>query len=157
MESPLYRPNSALIFQRGDGSILICERAGQAGAWQFPQGGVDPGETHREAAEREGFEEVGFRADDYDIVSEKGLYRYDYPEEVLERVCRKRGTPYIGQEQVYYLCRMHSDALDPVLDGREFCAFRWIMPEDFDIAWLPPFKRAVYEQVLKDFFSFETR
>ncbi len=147
-----YRPNSALIFQRSDGRILICERAGRAGAWQFPQGGVDKGETHREAAVREGFEETGFRESDYDIVDVRGPYRYEYPEDVKKAVRLKRGESYAGQEQFYHLCRMRSDTLDPEVDGREFRAFRWIRPAEFEIAWLPPFKQAVYRQVLEDFF-----
>ena len=34
-------------------------------------------------------------------------------------------------------------------------AYRWIMPEEFDLDWLPEFKRDVYRQVMKDFFSVE--
>ena len=36
----LYRPNAALIYQRSDGRVLVCERVRPAGAWQFPQGGI---------------------------------------------------------------------------------------------------------------------
>ncbi|MFA8373919.1 MAG: NUDIX domain-containing protein, partial [Akkermansia muciniphila] len=39
----LYRPNVAGMMVRQDGKLLICERSGQKGAWQFPQGGIDPG------------------------------------------------------------------------------------------------------------------
>ena len=45
----LYRPNVAGMMVRQDGKLLICERSGQKGAWQFPQGGIDPGETALEA------------------------------------------------------------------------------------------------------------
>lgn len=56
----LYRPNVAGMMVRQDGKLLICERSGQKGAWQFPQGGIDPGETALEAVRREIGEEVGF-------------------------------------------------------------------------------------------------
>jgi putative (di)nucleoside polyphosphate hydrolase len=37
--------------------------------------------------------------------------------------------------------------------GREFSAYRWIEPLEFDLDWLPAFKRDVYRQVLWDFFQ----
>jgi putative (di)nucleoside polyphosphate hydrolase len=40
---------------------LIGERVGKPGSWQTPQGGVDGGETVREAAKRELYEEVGLQ------------------------------------------------------------------------------------------------
>ena len=45
----------------------------QKGAWQFPQGGIDPGETALEAVRREIGEEVGFLPSQYDIV-ESGFW-----------------------------------------------------------------------------------
>jgi len=36
---------------------------------------------------------------------------------------------------------------------REFGAYRWIRPEEFDLDWLPEFKRDVYRQVMMDFFG----
>lgn len=152
MQTESFRPNAALIFQRSDGHILICERMKTRGAWQFPQGGLDRGETPAQAAMREGQEEVGFTPEEYDIVESRGLYRYYYPDDVQRRVRHKRGRCYVGQEQTYFLCRMRDDAVEPRLDNREFRAYRWILPQDFDLDWLPPFKRRVYEQVLADFF-----
>ena len=38
---------------------------------------------------------------------------------------------------------------------REFRAYRWILPEEFDLDWLPHFKREVYRQVMRDFFKVE--
>lgn len=152
MKSESFRPNAALIFQRSSGHILICERMKTRGAWQFPQGGLDAGETPAQAAMREGLEETGFTPEEYDIVESRGLYRYYYPQNVQKHVRHKRGYNYIGQEQTYFLCRMRDDTDEPRIDNREFRAYRWILPQEFDLAWLPPFKRGVYEQVLKDFF-----
>ena len=36
---------------------------------------------------------------------------------------------------------------------KEFSAYRWIEPTEFDLDWLPEFKREVYRQVMKDFFD----
>ncbi len=149
----LYRPNVAGIIVCADGKILICERSRQAGAWQFPQGGIDPGESAQEAIQREVEEEVGYTPAHYVIECSAAGYRYDYPPEVLEYVREKRRQPYVGQEQEYFLCRLHADAPEPTIDEREFCAYRWIAPEEFQIDWLPDFKKAVYAAVLKDFFG----
>lgn len=149
----LYRPNAAIIYQRSDGSVLICERVKPEGAWQFPQGGMKKGEAPVDAACREGMEETGFRPNEYDVVAGHGPYRYDYPPKERERVLKKRGIPYAGQEQHYFLCRMHSDEAEPWLDNKEFRDYRWIQPSEFDLNSLPVFKRGVYEKVLHDFFN----
>ncbi len=151
----LYRPNAAIIYRRSNGEVLVCERVRPAGAWQFPQGGIRRGESAQDAACREGMEETGFRPNEYDVVASHGPYRYDYPPAERERVLRKRGIPYAGQEQHYFLCRMKDDSAEPWLDNKEFCAYRWIQPEDFDLDALPDFKRGVYSRVLKDFFGVE--
>ena len=153
MEERLYRPNVAGLLVRKDGKLLICERSRQEGAWQFPQGGIDPGETALEAVRREIGEEVGFLPSQYDVVESRSGYRYDYPPEVLEYVREKRHQPFVGQEQEYFLCRLHEDAPEPSLDHREFCAYRWITPDEFKLEWLPEFKKEVYARVLADFFN----
>ena len=45
-------PNVAAILRNARGRILVCERLGVAGAWQFPQGGIDDGETPEQALAR---------------------------------------------------------------------------------------------------------
>ncbi len=148
-----YRPNVAAIILRADGKLLICERTREAGAWQFPQGGIDPGESALVAIQREVEEEVGYTPAHYRIESSRAGYRYNYPPEVLQYVREKRKQPYVGQEQEYFLCRLLEEAPDPVLDEHEFCAYRWIDPQEFQIDWLPDFKKEVYVTVLKDFLG----
>lgn len=138
---------------RSDGQLLICERWKNPGAWQFPQGGVDAGESFEEALFREVREEVGLKPKHYEVISAKEGYRYLYPEEVRAKKARKHGCH--GQEQVYFLCRLRKGApeVDVDQDPPEFENFRWIDPKDFNLKWLPDFKREVYRQVLQDFFG----
>lgn len=152
MEEKQYRPNTAAIIVNPQGLLLICERTKEDGAWQFPQGGIDEGENAQEAVSREIWEEVGFLPEHYRIESGRTGYRYDYPDAVLDKIKAKRGKPYVGQEQTYFLCRLMEDAPEPSLDQREFKAYRWIKPEEFDFSWLPPFKRDVYREVMDNFF-----
>jgi putative (di)nucleoside polyphosphate hydrolase len=143
-----YRPNVAAILQNGAGRILICERIDIPGAWQFPQGGVEPGETHALALEREMDEELSLVAGDYKIISHKGPYRY-----VIGGGRSKRG--YQGQEQEYFLLELLApeSRINVHTADREFRSCRWILPAEFDLGWLPAMKREVYQQVMKDFFG----
>lgn len=145
----LYRPNVAAIILNEKGEMLVAQRSGIKNAWQFPQGGVDPGETFEEALFREVYEEIGVRADLLELLERKGGYRYEFPKSRL-----KYGI-YGGQEQVYYLCRFLGRDKDISLNQkcREFDRWRWIMPDKFDMGWVPKFKKEVYRNVLKDFFG----
>ena len=58
MEKLLYRPNAGIIIFNREGKLLWCKRKTGDG-WQFPQGGIDEGESPEEAILRETYEEVG--------------------------------------------------------------------------------------------------
>jgi putative (di)nucleoside polyphosphate hydrolase len=154
-DSLSFRPNVAALVTNRDGLLLICERWSVRGAWQFPQGGVDPGEDLEEALHREVKEEIGLQPRDYKVIERKGGYRYLYPPEVRWRKLRKHGNH--GQEQTYFLCRIENGApeIDVDQDKPEFRDHRWIRPEEFQLGWLPKFKHKVYQQVMRDFFSVE--
>lgn len=149
--SGLYRPNVAAIIIRGDGRILIAERISSTDAWQFPQGGVSKGESPLTALHREVEEEVGLKPDQYEILKERSGYRYTFPSGKL-----KKGK-FNGQDQTYYLCRTleSNPSIDISGPPQEFRRAAWIYPHQFDITWLPKFKREVYQAVLCDFFELE--
>lgn len=148
-----YRPNVAALMINADGKLLICERSNLSGAWQFPQGGVDKGESEVEALFREVKEEIGLKKSHYKILGSRGGYRYLYPEGVRAKKLKKHGNH--GQEQTYFLCRLNEDApsINVDQDPPEFGAYRWIPPEEFDLDWLPDFKHEVYASVMNDFFD----
>ena len=138
-----------------DGNLLICERVGVPGAWQFPQGGADAGETMEEALFREVCEEIGIGSKHYEIVDRRDGYRYLYPPDVRAKKIRKHGNH--GQEQTYFLCKLMPSAppIDVNQAPQEFGAYRWILPEEFDLDWLPSFKHEVYRSVMSDFFGIQ--
>ena len=48
----LYRPNAGIVLFNREGKVLVCARADKPDMqWQFPQGGIDNGETPAQAAE----------------------------------------------------------------------------------------------------------
>lgn len=148
-----FRPNVAALMVRPENLLLICERWTIPGAWQFPQGGVDVGESLEGALHREVQEEVGLLPKHYDVVSRRDGYRYLYPTEARGKKVRKHG--FHGQVQTYFLCHLRPEAPEVNVNQRprEFSSYRWIHPEEFDLEWLPAFKRDVYRQVMKDFFG----
>jgi putative (di)nucleoside polyphosphate hydrolase len=148
--TPIYRPNVAAIIRRSDHKILVGERSDRPGSWQFPQGGVKPRETSEQALERELFEEVGLSSGSYRIIERKGPYRY-----LFDGGRTKEG--FHGQEQIYFLIEL-LPGFEPNYETTEpeFRALNWIVPSEFKIEWVPPFKREVYQQVLSRFFGVHT-
>jgi len=148
-----YRPNVAALMVNADGNLLICERSTIPGAWQFPQGGVDDGESMEEGLFREVSEEVGLKPRHYEVLERRDGYRYLYPPDVRAKKMKKHGNH--GQEQTYFLCKLKPEA--PAINvhqtPQEFSAYRWIQPEEFDLDWLPTFKHEVYKAVMEDFFG----
>lgn len=146
-----YRKNVAAILLNAHGEILICERKGNKNAWQFPQGGVDKGEKLIDALYREVWEEVGLEKSSYSVQKQLGGYKYLYPAKVASR---KR---HVGQEQTYFLCRLNADSPEVHIadDNPEFQDYDWVLPKEFNIEWVPPFKRKVYCEVMQDFFGVE--
>jgi len=147
----LFRPNVAAILLNMDNEMFVAERAHIRGSWQFPQGGVDPGESLEEALLREVEEEIGVKPKQLQVLDRKGGYRYEFPKGRL-----KYGI-YGGQEQVYYLCRFlgHDEDINLDTKHREFGRWRWLKPDKFDMDWVPKFKRDVYRRVLRDFFGLD--
>ena len=129
---------------------MLARRSG-ADAWQFPQGGVAPGESAQDALYRELLEEIGLYRDSVKIMaSTKGWLKYRVP----ERFRRHAGSKgFIGQRQKWYLLRFLGDAQEIRLDREkppEFDQWRWVS------YWYPlrcviDFKRRVYASAMIEF------
>lgn len=144
----IYRPAVAAILQDRTGRILICERSDIPGAWQFPQGGIEPGETRAEALAREVLEEIALPRRSYSIAAVRGPYRYRFPAGITKRGFR-------GASHHYFLLRLRGPKIlvNASAGNGEFRQTRWIRPREFKLSWLPPMKRPAYRQVLRDFFG----
>jgi putative (di)nucleoside polyphosphate hydrolase len=150
-----YRPNVGAVLFDARGLVLVARRAdlprdvADSSGWQWPQGGIDPGETPREAVLREVAEELG--TDRVAILAEHDAWlTYDFPPHL--RVGGARQS-FRGQRQRWFALRFLGRDADIRLDGHgtpEFDAFRWIplhAAPALAVAW----KRPVYEAVAAAF------
>jgi len=150
----LYRPNVGLALFHRDGRVFLGRRAGASGSpyvWQMPQGGIDEGESPRQAALRELHEEVGVSAEKVHLLEETAdwLY-YDFPPDVRAALGRRRD--WLGQRQKWFALRFLGADADLRVDGDdpEFSEWRWAPLEEAP-ALIVPFKRSVYEEVARRF------
>lgn len=146
-----YRPCVGVMLVNTAGHVFVGQRIdSEVAAWQMPQGGIDPGETPQIAAIRELWEETGVTADLVTIEAETaGWVPYDLPHDLVPKIWKGR---YRGQEQKWVLMRFNGtdDAINIASDHPEFSEWRWLAPSEL-VANIVPFKRAVYETVLKEF------
>jgi putative (di)nucleoside polyphosphate hydrolase len=143
-----YRPNVGLMLIAADRRVFVGRRTGTPDAWQMPQGGVDDGETPVEAACRELGEEVGTNKALL-LRESAGWFAYDVPEG--QRPAHWNGR-WHGQAQKWFALAFTGTDADIAIDAhdREFEAWQWVSARDLP-SLIVPFKRPVYEAVLKEF------
>ncbi|TKB49377.1 RNA pyrophosphohydrolase [Ferrimonas sediminicola] len=145
-----YRANVGIIICNRQGQVLWARRYGQH-SWQFPQGGLDQGESAEQAMYRELFEEVGLQKKDVKILaSSRSWLRYRLP----KRLVRQDSKPVcIGQKQKWFLLELVSgeDQIDLKRSGHpEFDDWRWVSYW-YPVRQVVSFKREVYRKVMKEF------
>ena len=161
IDSDGFRPNVGIILTNDQGQLLWARRVGGHDAWQFPQGGVDDGESAEEAMYRELYEEVGLKPEHVTILtSTRSWLRYRLP----KRLVRQDSKPVcIGQKQKWFLLQLKSQdsAINLSSSGHpEFDDWRWVSYW-YPVRQVVSFKRDVYRKVMKEFavtaLSFQTQ
>lgn len=145
-----FRANVGIVICNRVGQVFWAKRYGQH-SWQFPQGGIDQGESPEQAMFRELHEEVGLEPKDVEILSvTKNWVKYKLP----KRLIRQGSNPVcIGQKQKWFLLQLTcaDEDVDVLKSGHpEFDGWRWVS------YWYPvrnvvSFKRDVYRRVMKEF------
>jgi len=151
-----FRPNVGIILLNQKNQVFWGKRI-RTHSWQFPQGGIDRGETPEQAMFRELHEEVGLMPEHVRIVARtRDWLRYEVPDRFIRRDARGH---YKGQKQIWYLLQLTGHDWDLNLRATnhpEFDAWRW---HDY---WVPldvvvEFKRGVYEMALTELARFLPR
>ncbi len=150
IDSEGFRPNVGIIVLNERGQALWARRVGGKDAWQFPQGGINPGETPEQALYRELYEEVGLTRSQVTLLATtRGWLRYRLP----QRLVRRRSEPLcIGQKQKWYLLQLNAEESNISFNNGykpEFDHWRWVS------YWHPltkvvTFKREVYRRALTE-------
>jgi putative (di)nucleoside polyphosphate hydrolase len=144
-----FRPNVGIILLNQKNQVFWGKRI-RTHSWQFPQGGIDRGETPEQALFRELQEEVGLLPEQVRIVARtRDWLRYEVPDRYIRKDARGH---YKGQKQIWFLLQLVVP--DHALNLRasthpEFDAWRW------NEYWVPlesvvEFKRGVYEMALTE-------
>jgi putative (di)nucleoside polyphosphate hydrolase len=151
-----FRPNVGIILLNQKNQVFWGKRI-RTHSWQFPQGGIDRGESPEQAMYRELHEEVGLQPEHVRIVARtRDWLRYEVPDRFIRRDVRGH---YKGQKQIWYLLRLMAQDWNLNLRATshpEFDAWRW---NDY---WVPldlvvEFKRDVYEMALTELSRFLPR
>lgn len=144
-----YRPNVAAVVLHSkypdECKVFLGKRNDMDNVWQFPQGGIDKGESEEEALFRELEEEIGTN-----LVEVLTYYpewiTYDFPNRVSKKM-----YPYDGQTQRYFLVKLKNDAVInletkvPEFDDHKFVSL------DEAIKKTSYFKSKVYKKVITYF------
>ena len=141
-----YRPCVGIMLFNQDGKVFVGKRIDQSvEGWQMPQGGIDKGESPRDAALRELREEAGTAKAEV-IAEMEEWVTYDLPEHLIGVAFRGK---YKGQKQKWFALRFTgSDSdIDLTAHDPEFSDFRWVTLEELP-ELIVPFKRQTYRAVI---------
>jgi len=156
-----YRPNVGIVLLNARNEVFWGKRVGQH-SWQFPQGGIQHGESPEQAMYRELHEEVGLLPEHVQIIGRtRDWLRYDVPEEFLRRQhpTRIHRAAYRGQKQIWFLLRLvglDSDIQLRASEHPEFDAWRWV-PFWIQLDGVIDFKREVYQLALSELARYLAR
>ena len=146
-----FRKNAGVVVFNAQKKVLMCRRVHpKTDGWQFPQGGIERGETPLQAAQRELFEETSVKS----VVAVKTLdyaLRYEFPESVKQKF-RSQGILSDGQDQywsLFYFTGKDSE-INLYTAEPEFDEFAWKDIEEApDLVWVV--KKDVYYKMVKEF------
>ena len=146
-----YRSNVGIMMVNEKGYVFVGQRLdNNQNAWQMPQGGIDAGEDPETAAYRELLEETGVKKQDVRFVASSSQWlSYDLPEDLIPILWNGK---FRGQKQKWFLFKFLGEDgdINIATEHPEFSKWKWISKENL-LTEIVPFKKSVYENVLKEF------
>src|ERR1700690_1398388 len=151
-----YRPNVGIILCNVRNQMFWAKRIRQH-AWQFPQGGIQAGETPEAAMYRELNGGIGLSPQHLRFLGRtRNWLCYEVPDSWVRKDCR---GIYRGQKQIWFLLRLTGRDCDVSLratDHPEFDAWRW-NEYWIELESVVEFKREVYRRALEELERFLAR
>ena len=146
-----YRSNVGIMMVNKTGYIFVGQRLdNNQNAWQMPQGGIDAGEDPETAAYRELLEETGVNQQNVRFLASSSRWlSYDLPEDLIPTLWNGK---FRGQKQKWFLFKFlgKDKDINIATEHPEFSKWKWISKENL-LEEIVPFKKSVYENVLKEF------
>jgi putative (di)nucleoside polyphosphate hydrolase len=144
-----YRPCVGVMLLNDEGCVFVGRRIDQTvEGWQMPQGGIDEGESPREAGFRELKEEIGTNKAEFLGEMDEWL-AYDLPPHLLGIALHGR---YRGQRQKWIALRFtgKDSDINVATPEPEFAQWKWLAIESLP-RLIVPFKRDTYAKVIAAF------
>jgi putative (di)nucleoside polyphosphate hydrolase len=143
-----YRPNVCILIFNKEKKLLLAERKGEQGVWQFPQGGVELDQSIESNVLREIEEELGIKEFLCEIIGSlpaRNRYDFDITPEYARGVWR-------GQDQTFWVVRFLGEDSDISVHTQhpEFDTWAWLTVAEISQRAEP--KRLIgYREALEQF------
>ncbi len=139
-----FRRNAGAVVFRDDKKVLICRRNDMPDSWQFPQGGIEDGETPAMAGTRELKEETSLEGLKRIITLDEPA-RYYFPAHIKVAM-QSRGYTNAGQDMYWSLFYFSGDdsQINLQTENPEFVEYKWVSLDDA-CALAVDFKKNAYE------------
>jgi len=131
------------------GKVFVAKRIDtDVEAWQMPQGGIDAGETPRNAAFREMEEEIGSKNAIIIDQNDDWLF-YDLPPHLIGKVWNGK---YRGQKMKWFVFKFQGQdsEINIATEHPEFCEWQWIDMKEL-VNSIIDFKRPLYSKLVQRF------
>ncbi len=151
-DKPRFRVGVGAVLYTDTGHILVFNRTDNPALWQFPQGGMDAGESYEDTLWRELYEETAISKDMIESVTPYPDWTlYEYPPHLHTEM-----GSVLGQVHRWYFLRLKTGTtpdLEAATD-KEFSNWQTMSMVDFLTLQSHEFKLPVYHQLAAFYLKF---